>query len=249
MKKQQLVTAALLFIAALIIGGVFFLKKPADSHSAAESGDIEVPESDEEMEIAEAISMDAGNSKPISVTRLSSPASQIPWSPQVKVQLKSFQQFQNKSVMTNDEEEARLKLLQDADLISQVSGMLRSRLAQKDAQAFENQNIAIDLLIEALKEGNEQAATDAIWDQIRDGQVEDSSIPLGERKTLAGIKGELIYHATALRPDSFQDIEMDLPGPVSQKIWKNVQEQHQANLESSQTEADEHVFNQSPSEK
>lgn len=247
MQKKHLVTAAIIILIA-IAGGIFLRKGPSSSQATedpAQFADAEAPEQNSEM-----IEVPKGNSGiPSGTSMLIPPAAQTTWKPEVKERLSAFQALQMKSVMTPEEEEARLQFLQDAELISQIGLTLRSRTAQQDPKAEENQNIAIDILIEALKEGNEQAATDAIWDQIRDGQVEDANVPLKERKVFAGIKGEILYHATALRPDTFQDVEMDLPGPVSQKIWKNVQAQHQSNLEGSQAEVEEHLFNQQQQQK
>jgi len=242
MQKKHLGLAAGILIIA-IAGGIFLWKGPSQSEEPQETP---IPAESQNEEITEEdLALKSKAALPSGTSMLNAPAKQVAWAPEVKTQLKAFQALQNKSVMTPAEEEARLNLLQDPDLIAQIGATLRSRVAQADPQFEENQNIAIDMLIEALKEGNEQAATDAIWDQIRDGQVEDSSLPVKERQVLAGIKGELLYHATALRPDTFQDVEMDLPGPISQKIWKNVQAQHQSNLEGSQAEVDEHLFNQS----
>ncbi len=240
MQKKHLGIAAAIGI--IIIGGIL-LKKGPSSHSDAENPQNEEANPSADTATADGISQPAhGTASQVSgVSSLSAPVAQIGWTPEVKAQLQSFQNLQLKSVMTPDEEKARLEMLKDGDLIAKIAVTLRSRAAQKDPQYEEKQNEAIDFLVEALKEGNEQAATDAIWDQIRDNQVEDMNIPLKERQVLAGIKGELLYHATALRPDTFQDVDMDLPGPVSQKIWQNVQEQHRANLEGSQLEVDEHA--------
>jgi hypothetical protein len=248
MQKKHLVLAAVILI-LILAGGIFLRKDPSQSQNPTASA-ATADEAKSQSEKSEMIEVPKGSAGIPSGSSMLVPPSQLTkWNPEVKEKLKAFQALQVKSVMTAAEEEARLQYLQDADLIAQVSASLRSRGAQNDPQAEENQNTAIDVLIEALKEGNEQAATDAIWDQIRDNQVEDASIPLKERKVFAGIKGELLYHATALRPDVFQDVEMDLPGPVSQKIWRNVQAQHESNLEGSQAEVDEHIFNQQQSGK
>ncbi len=249
MQKKHLVLAAIILI-LIIAGGIFLRKDPSSSQSPASPAVAVSGEDSAKTDKPAVIEVPKGQAGIPSGSSMLVPPSQLTkWSPEVKERLKAFEALQMKSVMTAAEEEARLQYLQDADLIAQVGASLRSRGAQNDPQAEENQNIAIDVLIEALKEGNEQAASDAIWDQIRDNQVEDASVPLKERKVFAGIKGEILYHATALRPDIFQDVEMDLPGPVSQKIWRNVQAQHESNLEASQVEVDDHIFNQQQSGK
>ncbi len=240
MQKKHLVTATIIVILILAVG-IFLRKGPAAvSGDPSQMGDVtkdgDENEADDKVDLS-GLNKDGTAIK--STTNLQSPPPQVTWTPEMKARLKAFQTLQNKSVMTPKEEDERLALLQDADLIAKISNTLRSRTAQQDPQFEENQNIGIDLLVEALKGGNEQAAIDAIWEQIRDGQVEDVNIPLAQRKVLGGIKGELLYHATALRPDAFQDVEIDLPGPASQKIWKNVQGQHEMNLDSSQAEMDE----------
>jgi hypothetical protein len=242
MQKKHLVTAAAIGIVLIAVG--IFLKKgpaavsgdPSQMGDATQNSDSESADGQENIDIS---GLNKAGPEVTGKTNLAAAAPQVAWTPEVKAQLKAFQALQSKSVMTPKEEEDRLKMLQDGDLISKLSAALRSRVAQQDPQFEENQNISIDLLVEALKGGNEQAAIDAIWEQIRDGQVEDANVPLKQREVLGGIKGELLYHATALRPDAFQDIEIDLPGPASQKIWKNVQGQHQINLDSSQAEIEE----------
>jgi hypothetical protein len=253
MQKKHLVTAAVIGLILLVglIGGFLLKRGSAVSNSPQAESTVTPPsaagadssQTPQSQTTAETISVGMANTAeaPKEVVKLTPNAKQIPWAPEVKAQLKAFQTLQVKSVLTPAEEAARRKLLQDGDLIAQLGAVLRSRVGQKDPDFTENQNLAIDFLVEALKYGNEQAAVDAIWEQIRDGQIEDTSIPLKERQVLAGIKGEILYHATALKPETFEDVEMDLPGPVSQKIWKNVQEQHQANLEGSLSEADEHL--------
>ena len=188
--------------------------------------------------------VDVGSEKGVQEKTSKPIPTQVAFTEEVKTKLISFQSLQNKSVLTEGEEADLLATLKDGDFLLKVGNLLRSRQAIKDPQFESLQSVAIDVIVQALKEGNDQIASDVVWDQIRDPQLEDNSLPLEERKTLAGIKGEILYHATAIRPDLFQDIDMDLPGPASQKIWQNVKGQQMDNLTESQGEVNEYELEQ-----
>ena len=106
----------------------------------------------------------------------------------------------------------------------------------KSTQFSLEQGLIVDALLAALADGDQQTAQQVITDVIKDGQVEDSNLPMQVRQRLAGVKAELLYQATSLQPERFVGIETQLPGPVSQKIWINVQSNQQRNLAESSEE-------------
>lgn len=151
-----------------------------------------------------------------------------------------FRDYKNihlKTFKTPQEEARQKEILSDYDYIKNLSLYLRSTGAMKNADFKINQDTAIDLLLESLKIGDAVAARSAILEIARDNQVENQNLELEIRETLAGVKGELIYHATALYPNSFTEIPDLLPGPVSRKIWENVKEKQRLNHSESVTES------------
>lgn len=149
-----------------------------------------------------------------------------------------FGELHAKAVMSAQEESEMQELLRDRHLIKEVGQMLRSQKLLDQSNYIALQNSGIDFLKLALQSGDEEAIRDTIWDIIRDPQIEDSAIPLEDRQKMAAPKAELMFHASALRPDLFADIDMDLPGPASQQIWKNIQQRQSDNLEESIEEAE-----------
>jgi hypothetical protein len=110
-----------------------------------------------------------------------------------------------------------------------------------DPQFEAAENAALDLLLESFQRGDRATSLEVIQSLIQDQQVENGQLPQSIRETLAGIKGELLYNAVALAPQEFKSTVQNLPGPVSQRIWQNVQEKHRQNLAESQLEAQEHA--------
>ncbi len=51
-----------------------------------------------------------------------------------------------------------------------------------------------------------------------------------ERRALAGIKAEIMYQLSSERPGEAAQLQASLPGPVSERIWNNVQYQQENNL-------------------
>lgn len=237
-----------LFLSKQNIGSTTNLPQETESSQFTSTEDSQTSKTPEQYQ--ESVAVNPGANKESvagsgKAMKHSAPAISVaPFSEQLKRQIIRFKNLQMKSVMTEAEQNEYSDMLQNADVLHQIGEVLRSRKAFEDPQFAKLENVAVDYVIEALKKGNEDAASDAAWDQIRDAQVEDPSIPLGERKILAGIKGEILYHATAIRPDIFQEVEMDLPGPASEKIWQNVQAQHQDNLKDSQSEVNEYELEQ-----
>jgi hypothetical protein len=94
---------------------------------------------------------------------------------------------------------------------------------QFSQQMEKDQDSAVDFLLAALKDGDKTFAETTIINIIKDGQVEDGALAMDQREMLAGLKGELLFHGSSISPQGFQNITSVLPGPVSLRIWQNVQ--------------------------
>lgn len=154
--------------------------------------------------------------------------------------LKMFSQLQLKPMPSDEEQRRRKELLHDRDFLTQLGPILLDPQMMMDPQFEVAENAALDLLIEALRAGDRETSLQVIRQVVEDKQVEDPSLPMSVRETLAGEKGELMYHAVAVAPAEFSNLSQSLPGPVSQKIWANVQEKHRQNLAESQLEVQAH---------
>jgi hypothetical protein len=91
------------------------------------------------------------------------------------------------------------------------------------------QNQAVDLLLEA-RLGGSQIAGQVLRSVVTDGQVEKESLSRSDRQAFAELKADVLYRWSAREPAITAELPGWLPGPVSQKIWRNVvnaQEQNQ----------------------
>lgn len=154
--------------------------------------------------------------------------------------LQSYQGLHAKTFLTADEEQEKNEMLRNPAFLEDLRGVLSDTSMMEDPEYEKLENAAMDLIVEALQYGDRQASLQVIQDIIQDPQVENPDLPQKVRETLAGIKGELLYHAVAFAPGEFSNVESLLPGVVSQRIWRNVQAKHQQNLNESQIEVQEH---------
>lgn len=155
--------------------------------------------------------------------------------------IKDFKFLQAKVFRNEEDEKKWKKLISDTKYIQQLSLYLKN-LPNLDPQEFKaNQNGVIDLLIEALRAGDTASAEQAILEVIKDAQVEDAQLAQNTRELLAGVKAELLYQSSSLKPQLAAQFDSILPGPVSQKIWKNVQQQQSDNLALSEAEIQDRI--------
>jgi hypothetical protein len=161
--------------------------------------------------------------------------------PQIE-KLHNFQRIQDKVFQSSEEEILRKSLIKDRSLIEDMGAFLLDprRFAKLDSVAAKelekDQDSAVDFLLAALKEGDRDFAESTILNVIKDAQVENSALQMDQREVLASLKGELLFHGSAIRPASFQNIASILPGPVSLRIWQNVQAKQAQYLEESMVE-------------
>lgn len=148
-------------------------------------------------------------------------------------ELNTYADLKAKVLPSEEEKSARELLLKNANLLRSVG----ARLMRTPLLPLGEQDIAIDLLFEALEKGDKSASAEALAAVVADGQVEDKKLPIPVREQLAGIKAEVLYHWMAVSPDQARRLGSLLPGPASRRIWENVKEAHSQNLQTSQYEA------------
>jgi hypothetical protein len=146
-------------------------------------------------------------------------------------ELAEYAVLKKKVFLTAAEESQRNSFLKNDKILR---GM-RSRLLSSPTTAKEakEQNAAIDLLLDAVRIGDSEVAVEVLRDVVADGQIEDENIDRATRENLAGVKAEVLYQWSALKPAQAQELANMLPGPVSQKIWQNVVSAQASNLSES----------------
>lgn len=143
-------------------------------------------------------------------------------------ELATFQDLQGKVFLSSEEKEVRKALLSHILLIRALGDRLLVPAAS--ASLVLEQELAVDLLLAALEEGDAESAREVLKTVVLDAQVEDPALSEEVRTQLAGAKAEVLYHWSALDPRAAIQIPDWLPGPVSQKIWANIERRQQANL-------------------
>ena len=136
------------------------------------------------------------------------------------VELAMYTLLHRKVFLNEGESLEKSSLLKNASVL-RAMGVRLVRPPGSDTAAVE-QNTAVEMLIEALRSGDSQVAAEVLKGVIKDSQIEDPKLDMGIRSNLAGIKAEILFQWTALRPTQAQELATLLPGPVSQKIWQNV---------------------------
>ena len=140
-------------------------------------------------------------------------------------------------VFKTDSEKARIRLaINDRSYLLELGRYLLNVGSFNNSDFKDNQDGVIDLLVEALKKGNSRAAEMAILEVILDAQVENEKLDLKIREILANSKAELMYQARDIKGSMMTNIEAQLPGPISLKIWKDVQRKPSQNLADPESE-------------
>lgn len=218
--------------AGLIVGMMWALSidNPQRPSSVTKEADVQLIQR-EFKPVQPTRSVSASVSAKIEVKPIITPVPEKPF--QYQAELDSFLKFKGKVFLTEQEKAERNRLLHDASLLRALG--LRLTEASLAPSVTASQDAAVDLLIEALKSGDNEMASQVAKSVVEDSQVENTSLERGVRENLAGIKAEVLYHWAAMSPDS-AGIERYLPGPVSQKIWANVNRRHASNTAESNAE-------------
>lgn len=147
-----------------------------------------------------------------------------------------FRSIQAK-VFKSPEELHKIKLIStDATYLDALRKYLTNANAAIKAEFREQQNLAIDILLEGLKYAESSAAESALRAIIKDATIENSELNFPARAALAAVKAEVLYQSSAMRADLFANVEDLLPGPVSKKIWDNVLLKQAENAKESEAE-------------
>lgn len=154
---------------------------------------------------------------------------------QYEKELKDYIELKAKVFMSDAEKRRRAELIANADFL-RAAGELLKRPAALETEEFDHQARAMDLLFEALQSPSKAVAADVLRSVVEDPQIENEKLDMGTRQALAGAKGEIMYHWSALDPEGARNIPSWLPGPVSRKIWQNVVEMQEQNLRESAEE-------------
>jgi hypothetical protein len=144
-----------------------------------------------------------------------------------KNELFQFHLLSKKVFLNSEEKNQRQALLQNEQFIGQLKNLFK---VPSEYQDLENQqNAAVDFLLAALNGKGSAAAAEVLKSIIQDPATENISLSLATRENLGGVKAEVLYKWSAQEPLKATEIPQWLPGPVSQKIWKNVLAQQEMN--------------------
>lgn len=151
-----------------------------------------------------------------------------------KAELQEYQKLHSKIFLSDDEKAFRKDLVENERVLRSLQDLLQTPAI--DDSSTQMQNAALDLLFEALQGDPGGPATQILKAVISDPMVEDTSLNLETRKSLAGVKAEILFNMSSMHPETSQELERLLPGPVSQHLWNNVKAQQQSNLAESSLE-------------
>lgn len=144
-----------------------------------------------------------------------------------KTELAEFKILKQKVFLTEEEKAQRKIFLQDRALLENLKSLFKYPAQYQDLE--NQQNVAVDLLLEAIKSGDADTARAVFKELIADPTIENKQLTPSQRQNLAGVKAEVLYQWSSLEPDRASEMQSALPGPVSQKIWKNIERQQQNN--------------------
>ncbi|MFS4460786.1 hypothetical protein [Bdellovibrio sp. HCB2-146] len=144
-----------------------------------------------------------------------------------KEDLSRFSHLSQKALLLPTDQIARKELLADEALIKSLTPLLTTASQDKSEQQL--QNAALDLLFAALQSDSRDVAVGVLKDVVASAGVENETLPQAQREQLAGVKAEVLM-ALSADPKFQDDLKSLFPGPVTGKIWQNVQERQDSNL-------------------
>nr|WP_295906244.1 hypothetical protein [uncultured Bdellovibrio sp.] len=145
-----------------------------------------------------------------------------------KSELREYRQLHAKIFLTDEEKVFRKDLVKNEQVLRSLQELLQT--PAMDDNSTQMQNAALDLLFEALQTSADGEAARVLKAVVSNPTVEDKSVNLETRKSLAGVKAEILFQMSSMHPQTAQELERLLPGPVSQQLWSNVKAQQQNNL-------------------
>ncbi|HEY8269525.1 MAG TPA: hypothetical protein VIG33_01445 [Pseudobdellovibrionaceae bacterium] len=144
-----------------------------------------------------------------------------------KKDLEGYRLLSKKIFLTNQEKIQMQDLLKNDEFTRQLKKLFT---VSSEYDNLENQqNIAVDFLLAAATGENGALASEILKSIIQDPATENESLSRTTRENLAGVKAEVLYRWSAQEPLKAAEMRQWLPGPVSEKIWKNVLAQQEMN--------------------
>jgi len=149
--------------------------------------------------------------------------------------LTKFKVIHNKVFLSDADKEMKKQIFKDSALLKNLHALLVDpTVAPMGSDLYVQRMQAVDLLIDASVDGKSAEATATILSIIEDKQVEDLKLSAESRQGLAEVKAEFLYTWTAKMPSQVDAVQHAIAGPVTAKIWQNVQAtQEQNRIESS----------------
>jgi hypothetical protein len=185
-----------------------------------------VPLTEAQAGTVKAVKKDSSEAAPAKTVAKEPPYRPFPF---VK-ELTSYLDLKAKVFMTDDERRERARLLNHQEFMRALAERLMD--PSRSPLLMQEQDAAVDLLVEAVQTGDKGLATELLNRVVQDAQVENESLETSVREHLAGLKAEVLYQWSAVSPEAAATVPGLLPGPVSQKIWANVvHRQHSNQLE------------------
>lgn len=232
---------ALAIIVLAILGGVLTIRAPSSVSStrgASTRGPSSLPRQPASPGTRGKAVTPAATAKPLPATAAAPTAAansqvlggsdprQRPF--EMKKELEEYRLYSKKVFMSEEEKRQKRGLLQDAGLIRQLGALFKSSASSYE-DLVEQQNTAVDFLLEALQGESRAVAAEVLRGVIQDPATENTRLSLASRENLAGAKAEILYRWSAQEPAKSREIAQWLPGPVSQRIWRNVLAQQESN--------------------
>lgn len=146
---------------------------------------------------------------------------------QLSKQLELFQELDVKVLMNPNEKERYVAILNNKD----TQKLIQRAIISANTENIKLQNSAVEFLVSAIE--SQIDVSQLIKNIVSDPAIESASTPQAQRQVQAELKAELLYSWSSYNPQQAQGVEALLPGPVSQRIWSNIQNTHANNAEES----------------
>lgn len=218
LSKRLLFGGGALFLGSIIAAGVLWTRTPVVVSDSVKSESPSAP-----IEITQTVGETI--TKPQALPTAEADAKLQSF--ENKTELSEFKTLKQKVFLTEEEKLQRQSLLKNRALLENLKGLFKYPTPFQDLES--QQNVAVDLLLEAIKSGDAETARDVLKELIADPTIENKQLSTAQRQNLAGVKAEVLYQWSSLEPDRAGEMQKALPGPVSQKIWKNVLTQQDLN--------------------
>lgn len=224
LEKKHLSAGGAILLLGIATGGALFFRAPASTSSPklpASPVSTENRGTIMALESNDVKANTATSAKPMKEIQMASKAFEN------KAELASFKILKQKVFLTEKEKEQRQQFIQDRMLLESLKNLFKYPAQYEDLES--QQNVAVDLLLEAIKSGDAETARRVFKEIIADATIENNRLSQDQRQNLAGVKAEVLYRWSSLEPDRAREMQLSLPGAVSQKIWKNVVTQQNLN--------------------